>query len=196
MHLASTDQDHLTLQEKHLGQSFNENWWELLLLQFMLYFFENYCFSFGGDCETLFTTFEYKSKTIYTNYCLDEMDIETKLDIFGEYFMSLKFLEGLYTPWKAVGKPNHSRSHMLIDGIFSLILIRNRLKVGTWSQGFVLVCRLSCHLSCQSQYGFSKEAILNFNPYLYTKMLSMLFMFFFYFKNIYIHWYYMYLVWF
>ena len=30
-------------------------------------------------------------------------------------------------------------------------LIRNRLKVGTWSPGFVLVCKLSCHLSWPTQ---------------------------------------------
>ena len=104
----------------------------------------------------IYFNFEYKSKTAQI-ITYSEMNVETKLNLFEEYFMSLKFLEGLYAPWKAVGKPNHSRSHMLIDGIFSLILIRNRLKVGTWSQGFVLVCRLSCHLSCQSQYGFSKR---------------------------------------
>ena len=39
---------------------------------------------------------------------------------------------------------------MLIDGIFSLILIRNRLKVGTWSLGFVLSSWvLGCHLSLE-----------------------------------------------
>ena len=52
--------------------------------------------------------------------------------------------------YKYVGKPNHRRRPHTCS-LMGYSLIRNRLKVGTWSPGFVLVCKLSCHLSWPTQ---------------------------------------------